>query len=222
MVKRCPLKNRATCEVCKSPYHHTIRHEYKQPCVNEETESSTQAAKSNKAEEVKNLSTVTHAENVNRKALFQTATAILTDDHSGKIEKVRVVFDKYANRKYIRRDKSSLFNMAYYKENLSISGFEGIKGGVKTRIIRHERIVSAHDHNVYQDVDLIEVDTITNPLITQPIPEHFLNHRYVKGLQFAEDYEMTNNEETDILIGLDYYWDFITGRVRKQKGNQWL
>ena len=42
--------------------------------------------------------------------------------------------------------------------------------------------------------------------------------KYLQGIQLAENYATSDEEDPDVMLGLDYYWSFITGRVRRQEG----
>ena len=175
--------------------------------------------KVDKQQDVKKVNTYTTStcKQKNSPVMYQTAVAILQDGRGGE-EKVRIVFDTCSDSSFIKKSKSYLLNMNSQKEWLSISGIGGGQGEVREYNIKQGRIVNKHHPRNFQDVQLIEIDKITRNVYREAIPSNFLQHWYLKGLQLAEDYEVENNEDIDILIGLDFYWQFITGRTRRQEG----
>lgn len=60
----------------------------------------------------------------------------------------------------------------------------------------------------------------TVPIICGPlIPHHLVKYRegypHLEGLEFADDPGDFQQLHVDILIGSDYYWDLITGRLQR-------
>ena len=106
--------------------------------------------------------------------------------------------------------------MSFHKENMTINGFGDKKGESGMHFIRHGKIVNSQNESTPVKVQLVETETITCNLKRQPVPEHFFKHKYTKGLRFAEDYSVENNDDIDVLIGMDYYWSFITGKIKRQ------
>ena len=50
-------------------------------------------------------------------------------------------------------------------------------------------------------------------MICSPLPNKIKVADYVhlEGLDFADNFDNTDRESIDVLIGSDYYWDFVTG-----------
>ena len=213
MVKNCPQRNSHKCDVCHSPYHNTLLHEFQRRNLQNEDNEHDNTTRVEATISDKNY-TVSKA-NSNYKALFQTATAILKDDEGNHVQ-IRILFDTASDKSYVIKRKSSMLNMPFHKESLTITGFGDKRGENGLHIIRHGKIVNLHDPNIFVDVNLVETETITCNLKRQPVPVQFLDHRYTKGLTFAEDYSVPNNNDIDVLVGLDYYWNFITGRIKRQ------
>ena len=225
LIKTCSRFGEIGCKKCNSSYHNTILHEDRRVIEKNQDDKDRkdkviiEGEKTNvNKEDVRKVntqatSTRTHESS---QAMYQTAVAILKDDKGGE-EKVRVVFDTCSDSSFVKKSKASLLNMTTRKELLSITGIGGKSGEANEYNIRSGRVVSRHDKRKFKDVQLIEIDQITKNICREPIPQHFLKHSYIKGLQLAENYEEENNDDIDILIGLDYYWEFITGRTRRQK-----
>ena len=66
-------------------------------------------------------------------------------------------------------------------------------------------------------VQLVETNVIAPPIHRDALPTEFLKCRYLQGIQLSENYSESSDDGIDILIGADYYWDFVTGRVKRQK-----
>ena len=41
------------------------------------------------------------------------------------------------------------------------------------------------------------------------------NYDYMKDLALSDDYNYTTDKSVDLLIGLDFYFSFVTGKVRR-------
>ena len=65
----------------------------------------------------------------------------------------------------------------------------------------------------------VELYAVNFPVICSPLPSrvNIADYVHLKGLELAENFD--NTESIDVLIGSDYYWDFVSGdltRVRLQ------
>ena len=64
---------------------------------------------------------------------------------------------------------------------------------------------------------MIETEEICMPLNRQAIDVKILNSKYIQGVQMAENYSVENNSSIGILLGLDYYWNVVSGKIRRSK-----
>ena len=64
---------------------------------------------------------------------------------------------------------------------------------------------------------LVVVPHICEPVSVQPIDTKNY-YKYLAELELADSGVVGSNLEIDILIGSDYYWDVVTGRVVKGDG----
>ena len=64
-------------------------------------------------------------------------------------------------------------------------------------------------------LSLYVVPTICEPLVSQPITACVQQSRAFAGLDLADHSEDEGNLQVDLLIGLDYYWDLVTGSICK-------
>ena len=165
---------------------------------------------------------MTTMENSSGKVLFQTANAYLRrgDGKGLKPVEVKVMFDSCSDRSYITTAACKRLKLRYHKENLNVSGFGGTSEGAKSYNIRHA-ILQAIPSEFCGDsvaVKLVETEKICPPISWEAIPADVLNAPFLKGLTLAEDYSNSSCDEIDVLVGLDYYWDFITGGRKTQAG----
>ena len=63
-----------------------------------------------------------------------------------------------------------------------------------------------------KNIDLFVVPHICEPLTTQPIDKCLELCPHISGLDLAND-SLDETREIDVLIGSDFYWEFVTGEV---------
>ncbi len=62
---------------------------------------------------------------------------------------------------------------------------------------------------------MFTVPTICEPILGKPIMHYQGQYPHLHGLDLADDTEGTSSCEIDVLVGSDFYWDLITGQVRR-------
>ena len=63
--------------------------------------------------------------------------------------------------------------------------------------------------------DAINISTLTFPVICSPLPSKVsVNYPHLDGLELADE-PFDAEGSIDILIGCDYYWDFVMGETRR-------
>lgn len=204
---KCYHKSKLSCKICKGS-HHTFLHM-------ESHDSGGDKQKAGGATKIVQKSTIS-APNPVKKVLFQTANAYLKNDKHHKT-KIKVVFDSLSDRSYVTKAASKTLNLKYHEETLSIEGFLGKTEEAKVYKVRHANIEPLHPSNESRYVELVETDRICPSIHREAITANLLESRYLQGIQLAEDYSSSSDDEVDVLIGLDYYWDFVSGRVKRQK-----
>ena len=211
-IAQCFHKGKSQCKICKSTSHHTFLHSDKPNPVNKEAPKEIKLDKNGKP---LTMSTTTHI-NTAPKVLFQTANAYIQNDKRHQA-KIKILFDPCSDRSYITTEASRKIKLKYHEENLEISGFSGKTEGTQLYKVRHATIHSIHLSNESRYVELIETDRICPSIHREALPSNLLQCKYLQGLNLAEDYTSSSDEEIDVLISLDYYWEFVTGRVKRQK-----
>ena len=64
----------------------------------------------------------------------------------------------------------------------------------------------------------METEKICAPIQREAVSADVLKADYLKWLELAEDYSTSSCDEINVLVGLDYYLQFISGEVRRQEG----
>ena len=116
-------------------------------------------------------------------------------------EPVSVVFDTGSDRSYIRCDTAERFDLAAAGTEL-----HGASGFGATKQEQTERNIFRLD---IRDVELtlIGMNKITSPMFRQAVPEDVIEK--FKDLSIVENLAESNLIKTDILIGLDHYYDIV-------------
>ena len=63
-----------------------------------------------------------------------------------------------------------------------------------------------------KNIDLFIVPHICESLTTQPIDKYLELYPHISGLDLADD-PLAETHEIDVLIGVDFYWEFVTGEM---------
>ena len=207
----CYQKSQLSCNKCNSNGHHTFLHEDRpHPQQSQEShEKETESKTGIKMSTVSTSSPIT-------KVLFQTANAYLTNGTQQRY-KVKVIFDSCSDHSYITTAASSKVNFNSHEVTLDIKGYSGKSEGLKVYNVKHAVIESLTRPNTRRCVNLIETDRICASIRREAIPPNFLECQYLRGLDLAEDYSSSSEDEIDVLIGLDFYWDLVTGISRREK-----
>ena len=66
-----------------------------------------------------------------------------------------------------------------------------------------------------QQLKLITVPFICQPLATQLLHAYASKYPHLTDLDLADSSTSDGTADIDLLIGSDYYWDFVTGRVKR-------
>ncbi|KAK3703030.1 hypothetical protein QZH41_006695 [Actinostola sp. cb2023] len=64
-------------------------------------------------------------------------------------------------------------------------------------------------------VNAYSVPTICSPLSNQAVQLAVNNYPHLRGLELADIPSNSDNVEIDVLIGADYYWNFVTGAIKR-------
>ncbi|GFV50644.1 uncharacterized protein TNCV_2213071 [Trichonephila clavipes] len=195
--------NRESCPICNGSHHFSIcfrnRHDDLSP----------------KRDTDNVISTVIKTE-VNS-VLLQTCAALI--DVKNEQEVVRLFLDNGSQRSFVLKSTSEKFNFPILrKENLSICTFGAKETETKTLNIVKIKLKNRDDPNLCIEIEAVETEHIS--ITNLPTPDRNIDKkfRYLKNVQLADSYEF-NDKEISILIGADYYYQVVTGRITRLNKN---
>ena len=183
------------CSLCSNKHHTSI-------CVNKR-ESSKEGESSKqlnpKADPFKS-------------ATLLTAQATVHNTESTESATLRLVFDSGSHRYYITEEvcrKLSLKKVG--KKDLVIATF-GNTGGRRQSCKMAQAVLETNDRNTLV-LNLMVVPLICEPLVGVSLKDCIRGYDHLKDLDLADPDTNGDVIELDILIGLDYYWDIVSGEV---------
>ncbi|XP_065652958.1 uncharacterized protein LOC136080271 [Hydra vulgaris] len=149
----------------------------------------------------------------NNHVILQSAKATATNPDNTLSSCIRVLFDGCSHRTYITDALSEKLKLKKIStESLIIKRFASDEGLIKTLDVVCVCLKGRDPkNNIYMEALCI-------PFICSPLKNPNFNllqqkYVYLKGIPLAESYPLKNNESVDILVGLDYYYSIITGKI---------
>ena len=147
--------------------------------------------------------------------LLKTATTKIVNPNDNSSSPVRVLLDGGSQRSYILNSLKSKLNLPVVRtENLIIEVFmnEGESFVTKVDIVKLK--VFCKMINDYIFIEAISVPNICSPLKNQNISYVHKNYAHLQHLTNLADYSSGDNElSIQVLIGMDYYYSFITDKI---------
>ena len=147
-------------------------------------------------------------ENIKSTILLQTAETIIENPVTSKQVKIKMLFDSGSQRTYISNRIKNFLNLKPEStEQVDVSTF----GNPKT----NSQSLDIVKINLHTQSSNITLQAISYPMICTPIKNQLV--KFVKekvenfrDLKFADE---GSGDEIDMLIGSDYYWSLVTGRI---------
>ena len=97
------------------------------------------------------------------------------------------------------------------EQHLSIAAFGSRREDPRVcPVVKVGMELKGHSH-LYPSLFVVPI--ICEPLVGQPISECIEGNRHLASLELADFAESGSTLAVDILIGSDYYWELVTGRV---------
>ena len=152
-------------------------------------------------------STTTASSGSKGTVLLQTASAIARNEDSTKSTRVKILFDNGSQRSYVTDNlKSRLGLKSTIKEMLHLNTF-----GEKTFRKQKWDVLTLFLQDANEETSRVCV--LSFPTICSPLPSRVdaNNYPHLHGLKLA-DYS-DSEDSIDVLIGSDYYWDFVTSEI---------
>ena len=150
--------------------------------------------------------------NVNKPVLLQTASAIVSNPHdSSASTRLRIVMDSGSQRSYLtKKARETLRLPTTNRQRLAIAAFGSNRA--EPQVCEAVQVSVATRNGVDKNIDLFVVPHICEPLTTQPLDKCLEFHPHISELDLADD-PLDETREIDLLIGSDFYWEFVTGEV---------
>ena len=145
--------------------------------------------------------------------LLQTARVRIYNPSSPQSAvELRILLDSGSQRSYITERAQRLLQLRAEGElRLSIAAFGSAREDPKVcAIVKVGMEMKGHPH-LYPS--LLVVPMICEPLIGHPISECIERNPHLASMDLADLSECGSSLNVDILIGADYYWEIVTGKV---------
>ena len=142
-----------------------------------------------------------------KETLLQTAVARLSVN--GQEMTVRVLLESGSQRSYIRRNIAESIALHGPTELLSVTTL----GGEASEAKRLQRVRLSLLPIKGQPAEAVEMEALTIRTICNPlglVELNLQNNPHVQGLTLADSYPR-NSVQVDVLIGVNYYYSFVTG-----------
>ena len=149
--------------------------------------------------------------------LLQTARAVLYNpNRPDSIVRVRAILDTGSQRSYVTDGvKQALSLETEEVQQLSIATFGA--AGHKSQRFEVLRVGLKMKDGKNQELKLIKVPSICEPLTAQPISLCLNKHDHLNRLDLADYSDGQETLQIDVLIGADYYWELVTGKTSRGK-----
>ena len=152
-------------------------------------------------------------ENKNR-VLLQTAVCQVANVGENKSLLSRLLLDSGSQRTYITNSLRQRLNLPTLRtEKIIIQTFNGGIAESRDADIVQLRVCSRKKSNLNIYVEAICVPQICSPLRNQNIEFAVKEYDHLKNLDLAEIVDYTDSMEVDILVGLDFYFSFVSGNI---------
>ena len=193
------------CRHCDEKHHQSICARMDTPAEDQRNPNRNDNSRETPNEHTTVTTTTTAKSTTKGTVLLQTASCMAVNG-SNSIP-VRVLFDNGSQRSYVSSSVTSRLKLKpVNSENLRINTF-GDPNYRKQKCNVVKLCLQTRNH---EELELYALDF---PVICSPLPNKIKVADYVhlEGLDFADNFDNTDRESIDVLIGSDYYWDFVTG-----------
>ena len=209
------------CLKCNQRHHSTICDCYSKETVNEK--SSTGNAKEKSKDSLANSSQSTTNMHVNAKksVLLQTARVQVKPPQQQQSSIVRMVLDSGSQKSYVTKEvKDALELPVIGKDKLLIKTFGETTPKITTCEIAQFTILCKNGTEFIMQAYVVPV--ICTPISNQVLSLAVEKYDHLRRLDLAdycEGDELDSDKKVGILIGADYYWSLVGGRViRGERG----
>lgn len=126
----------------------------------------------------------------------------------------RAILDSGSQRSYVTRKlKETLRLPVDHTETLCIRTFGSTEGRLEECEVVEMKLLT--DDNEILKFSAVVVPFICNPLTSQPINQSGGHYDHLVGLKLADAANLDDALEIDVLIGSDFYWKLVTGKIAR-------
>ncbi len=208
IVRHCPSKFR--CPKCGNNHHISlcegIKPKQNPPKPKQEQQPIQQG----------NQTSANVCTNSNVSVLLQTASAMVGNPNAPQQPKTksRIVFDSCSQKSYISsRLRNSLGLETVSKQSLLVKTFGNEYPKLMSCDLVQVSITATDGLELY--VNAFSVPVICSPISNQAVELAVKQYPHLRGLNLADNSSPSNDVDIDILIGADFYWNFVSNESRR-------
>ena len=147
-----------------------------------------------------------------REIALQCALGDVCDPGEKICDRTCVLFDGCSQRTYVKSELRNRLKLRSVRtEKLIIKTFSSREGRLQAMEVVQLCVKGQHGANVY--IEALVVPFICSRLNVPPLKAVQHHYEYLRNIEMSES--PTNEQEVGILVGLDYYFSFVSGRVRR-------
>ena len=149
--------------------------------------------------------------------LLTGRTTICHPDDRNQSCGVRMLFDDCSQRTYVTNAVRETLQLPTIRtDRISVKVFGGHESSLKEVDIVQIRVIMRNGSSVY--IEAASVSVVCSPLPDQQTKSAKLSYEHLRNLNIS-DYSDDKEKGIDILVGGDYYWSIITGKVIRGPNN---
>ena len=197
LVRDCPAKMK--CFKCEKKHHVSIC-DLTEKILSDSKQDETSS-------NITNLVTLNHSNSV----LLQTARAFVCSTDEKHSANLRILFDSGSMNSFITPQARKILDLkTTATKEMTIKAFGGSRVNSKLDVVKFCVKSKKKDLSIYLNAF---VNDVCQPLANQEIRFAKENYPYLLDLELADFDSNNSSMNIDILIGADYYWQFIENHV---------
>ncbi|GFY46040.1 uncharacterized protein TNIN_17911, partial [Trichonephila inaurata madagascariensis] len=206
-IKDC--KKKEFCDICNHKHNRALC--YRLGKAGDKNETKTVTATSHCQENNKNDSLIKSPHAI----YLQTATATVKSSTNEEHLPVKILLDNGSMRTFILKEVSQELKLPIVRnETLSVYSFGADEAQEKIYDVVKIRLENRDQPSLNIEIEALVTDKISATNLPAPETNIPKVYKQLKSLQLADSYEYKENKIV-ILIGSDFYFDVVTGRIKR-------